>query len=161
MNESKEFPEDSRIKVIFRPYGRIALSYRKGEWNNEEAEVVQIDQNNLKDYFSSLKLDSMYGWEFINLHEQDFNKWSDKLSLDKRIENDWRSMNTIDLFAEQNGEDPVTIDVRIWFDDLEIFDYDSHPMTIQQFIDSGQRGWDQLYNTGVESKEHKNYKMKK
>lgn len=135
MNENNEFPEDSRIKIIFKPYGRIAISYRKGEWDDEQAEVVGLNETNLKDYFADLKLDSMYGWEFINLGKEDFKKWSDKLSLDKQTCSEWDKMNTIDLFGEQYGPDVITIDVRIWFKSFEVFGFDGKKMTTQDFID--------------------------
>jgi hypothetical protein len=161
MNENNEFPDDSRIKIQFKPYGKIAISYRKGEWDDKQAEIVKIESDKLKDYFSDLTLDSMYGWEFINFGEKEYEKWSDKLSLILETDLDSKGMNTIDLFAEQIAKDAVTINIRIWFDDFKIFDSKENELTKQQFIDSGQRGWNQLYDTGIQSQDHKNFKMKK
>lgn len=156
MNENNEFPEDSRVRVFFKSVGRIAVSYRKGEWNDEEAEVLKLDEKELKNAFEGLILDSMYGWEFINLDDTGFNKWSTRLSLDKITATNWNTMNTIDLFAEQVGKDEVTIDLRIWFENLEIVDFNDRPMTVQEFVDSGKRGWDQLYKTGINTRNHQN-----
>lgn len=160
MDTNNEFPEDSRVKIIFKPYGRIAISSRKGEWDDAQAEIVELDENELNDYFSDLKLDSMYGWEFINIGGKNFEKWSDKLSLDKQTSSEWNKMNTIDLFGEQYGPDAITIDVRIWFDSFEVFGFDGKKMTTQEFIEKGQSGWNQLYKTGIKSENHRNYKMK-
>ncbi|MFT7086184.1 MAG: hypothetical protein ACJAV5_001907 [Vicingaceae bacterium] len=38
---------------------------------------------------------------------------------------------------------------------------DPNFMTDQQFLDSGQRGLNQLYETGIKSNEHSNAKVKK
>ena len=103
----------------------------------------------------------MYGWEFINLGEKEYEKWSDKLSLILETDLDCKGMNTIDLFAEQIAKDAITIDIRIWFDDFKILDSKENELTKQQFIDSGQRGWNQLYDNGIQSHDHKNCKMKK
>ena len=46
-----------------------------------------------------------------------------------------------------------TIDIRIWFDSIEIFDSDLRPFNIQTFIDNGKRGWDKLYESGWKTTE--------
>jgi hypothetical protein len=160
MNENNEFPDDSRIKILFKPYGKIIISIREGGWNNESAEIIKFDRDKLKDYFQNLMLDSMYGWEFINLDESKYKHWADKLSFCIETGLDYSELNTIDLFAEQLGKESITIDLRIWFEDLKIFDWTGNEMTTQQFIDRGQRGWNQLYKTGIHTQDHKNTRMK-
>ena len=41
MNADKEFPDDNRLKIVFSDYGRIAISYRKGTWDDENAEIEE------------------------------------------------------------------------------------------------------------------------
>ena len=161
MNESGEFPEDNRHKVVFPDYGRIVVSYRNGSWDNESAIVDSISPKELKNKFSGLTLDSMYGWEFINLDDSHFYKWSDKISLDETNLSNWSKMNTIDLFAEQVGKDEVTIDIRIWFEDFVIFDFKGNELTKKQFAENGRRGWKQLYDTGISTENHKTKKIEK
>lgn len=161
MNENGEFPDDNRHKVVFPNYGRIVVSYRNGAWDNESAIVDTFRPKELKNKFSGLILDSMYGWEFINLDDSHFDKWSNKISLDKINHSSWSNMNTIDLFAEQVGKDEVTIDMRIWFEDFIIFDFKGNELTKKQFAENGQRGWNQLYDTGISTENHKTRKIEK
>lgn len=160
MNADKEFPDDNRLKIVFSDYGRIAISYRKGTWDDENAEIEEIKPDELKSKFDGLILDSMYGWEFINLEEKQFTDWSDKISLDKINNLNWSDMNTIDLFAEQVGKDEITIDIRIWFNDFRVFDFKNAELSKKEFAENAQRGWNQMYETGIETENHKSKKMK-
>jgi len=155
MNSDNKFPDDDRHRFMFNDFGRIAISFRLGEWDDEKAEIVNIEPIELKSKFDNLKLDSMYGWEYINLDDKTFNDWKDKISLDVVNKDDWNKMNTIDLFAEQIGKDAVTIDIRIWFKDFQIFDYFGRELTKKEFIENGERGWNQLYKTGISTDNHK------
>tara|TARA_B110000208_G_C11536048_1_gene346108 strand:- start:262 stop:651 length:390 start_codon:yes stop_codon:yes gene_type:complete len=89
MNSENEFPKDNRHKFIFKNFGRIVVSYRLGEWNDENAEIVKIENSELKSKFEVLKLNAMYGWEFINVGEKNFNDWKKKLSLDYVNKENW------------------------------------------------------------------------
>ncbi|QXP78816.1 MULTISPECIES: hypothetical protein [Winogradskyella] len=159
MNSNNEFPDDNRFRILFEKYGRIAVSYRKGSWDDESAEIEKIKPNELKSKFHGLILDSMYGWEFLNLDEKQFKDWSDKISLDVIQKSNWSSMNTIDLFAEQIGKDEVTIDIRIWFTDFKIFDFKNRELTKTEFAENGQRGWNQMYKTGISTTDNKTTKL--
>lgn len=155
MNSDYKFPDDDRHKFVFSDFGRIAISYKLGEWDDEKAEIVKIQPNELKSKFDGLKLDSMYGWEFINLDNKTFDDWKDKISLDIINKDNWNEMNTIDLFAEQIGKEAVTIDIRIWFKDFQVFDNFGKELTKKEFVENGERGWNQLYKTGISSDNHK------
>ena len=155
MNSDNKFPDDDRHKFMFNDFCRIAISFRLGEWDDNKAEIIKIEPTELKSKFDKLKLDSMYGWEYINLDDKTFNDWKDKISLDVVNKDDWNKMNTIDLFAEQIGKDAVTIDIRIWFKDFQIFDYYGIELTKKEFIENGERGWNQLYKTGISTDNHK------
>jgi len=157
MNSDNEFPKDNRHKFVFKDFGRIAVSFRLGEWNDETAEIVKIEHKELKSKFNELKLDSMYGWEFINIGEKNFNDWKNQLSLDYVNNKNWEKMNTFDLFAEQLGEN-ITIDVRIWFKDFRVFDYFEKELSIKEFVKNGERGWNQLNKTGIQTENHKTKK---
>jgi len=159
MNAKNEFPDDNRLKILFAEYGRIAVSYRKGSWDDENAEVVKIEPTHLKSKFNGLVLDSMYGWEFINIGEKQFNEWSERISIDEINNSNWNSMNTIDLFAEQVGKDEIIIDVRIWFKDFQIFDLKDNELSKENFANNAERGWNQLYKTGITTTDHKTKKM--
>lgn len=160
MNSSGEFPKDDRHIVTFTNFGRIAMSYKMGSWDDENAQLILIEPYAVQQHFDELNLDSMYGWEFINLGLEEFGKWSDKLSLDLTKREDWNSLNTIDLFGEQVGTPEVTIDIRIWFDEMSIKTFEGKELSLQEFTENAQRGWDQMYKTGLTSSNHKTTKLK-
>ncbi len=159
MKSDNEFYDDNRFRIEFNDFGRIAVSYRNGTWDDKSAKVEIIEPGELKSKFKDLILDSMYGWEFINLEEKHFTDWSDRISLDKINKSEWSEMNTIDLFAEQVGKDEVTIDIRIWFSDFRIFDINDKELTKEEFAENGKRGWNQLYETGIKTENNKTTKL--
>ena len=151
-----EFPSDTRVILDFVPIGRIAVSYRLGEWNDGEATIRKIsDEQELIKSLKDLKLDSMYGWEFINNKKEEFEKWQNKISFDYSTENNLSQFNTIDLFAEQIHEPQTTVDVRIWFKDFKIYSIDKKLISLEEFIERGKKGWERLYNGGILTKDHK------
>ncbi len=155
MNSNNKFPKDNRHKFVFSDFGRIAIGYKLGEWDNDKAEIITINENELKSKFDKLKLDSMYGWEFFNLGDKTFDDWKEKVSLDLIKKDNWNEMNTIDLFAEQYGRNAVTIDIRIWFSDFQIFDFGGRELTKTEFVENAERAWKQLYEIGLSSDNHK------
>ena len=160
MDSSGDFPNDNRHLITFNNFGRTVLSYKMGCWDDEDAEVISIEPQAVQQHFTDLNLDSMYGWEFINLGEEEFTKWSDKHSLDLTKREDWKRLNTIDLFGEQIGTPEVTIDIRIWFDEMSIKTLEGKELSLKEFTENAQRGWDQMYKTGLSTSNHKTTKLK-
>ncbi len=154
MNSDNKFPKDNRHRFVFSDFGRIVIIYKLGEWDNEKAEIIKIKEAELKSKFDNLKLNSMYGWKFINLGDKTFEDGKEKTSLDLIKKDNWNEMNTIDLFAEQFEKDAVTIDIRIWFSDFQIFNFWGKELTKTEFIENAQRAWNQLYKTGLSSDNH-------
>lgn len=160
MDSSGEFPDDDRHLITFNNFGRITLSYKMGSWDDENAEVISIEPEEVQQHFADLNLDSMYGWEFINLGDEECTKRSNKHSLDLTKREDWKRLNTIDLFGEQIGTPDVTLDIRIWFDEISIKTFEGKELSLQEFTENAQRGWDQLYSTGISTSNHKTTKLR-
>ena len=75
------------------------------------------------------------------------------MSFDKIIFDGYEKQHTIDLFQEDKYSKKI-IDIRIWFDKIEIFDCELKQFEIQTFIDNGKRGWDKLYKDGWTTNEN-------
>lgn len=137
-------PKDNRFLFTFRNVGRLATSLTL----DTNLEAVKFDPNELSDKMREFKKESLYGWEFINNSEEIvFKQWKDNVSFDTIISDDYLNQDTIDLFQEDKYS-KKTIDIRIWFDSIEIFDSDLKPFETQTFIDNGKRGWNKLYEDG-------------
>lgn len=131
-------PEDSRVRMLFRPVGRVAASLRNGFWNDDAAEVVPFALGELLGVVQSFGGRAIYGWEFFDLHEKELGRWGDRLSLD------WRSgaegvSRSITVF-QSSGAGPIRhLDLCVWFDELEIRRPDGAVVPPAEFAAGGRR----------------------
>jgi hypothetical protein len=144
IKEDWTIPNDNRFLFAFRNVGRLASSLTL----DTDTASIKFEPNKLSDQMNEFKNESLYGWEFIdNDEELIFKQWKDNMSFDTIITTDFEKQHTIDLF-QQDKYSKKTIDIRIWFDSIEIFDSILKPFDTQTFIDNGKRGWDKLYKEG-------------
>ena len=73
------------------------------------------------------------GWEFFNIRENRFHDWENRLSFDWTSDLSEGLTNTLDIFQEGNDRH---IDIRIWFDELSIFDPNTQQVPLAEFINS-------------------------
>ena len=142
MDENGNVPEDNRLLFIFEPIGRFVASYRKGHWDDQNAEVEKFEPEKILEIVQQFQKLSIYGWDFVNCGDKDFDTWKDRLSFDFSTGESSGLTNTIDLFQE--GYDKH-IDIRIWFDDFEILTPKYESVDLEEFLENGKRGWDAIY----------------
>ena len=134
-------PDDRRVQFVFHPVGRVAASLRNGRWDDSEASIVPFSINDLLTVVQSFKGLPIYGWEFIDTHNKELEKWGDRLSLDWTSGSDGVS-HSITVF--QDSEDRI-LDLCVWFDDLVIRNPARSTIPLDTFIAAGKRWWDALY----------------
>jgi len=153
LNEDGTIPDDSRVVFSFINVSRLAGKLKLGEWNDESAKTETFQPEELTERLLNYKGHSMYGWEFINVDNSDkeFEKWENDSSFDIKLFDCQNDVNTIDIFSEHFSEKPKTLDLRVWFEEIEIESLNGIPMTTQEFIDRGVRGWNAIYegNNGM------------
>jgi hypothetical protein len=133
-------PEDRRVALILQPVGRIAASLRRGIWNDETAPVVPFEIGELSEIVRQHSGCAIYGWEFFDRPEEDdFETWSDRLSINWRSGADGFS-HSLDLFQEAGIRGHL--DLRIWFDEMEIRDATGRVVEPAEFVAAGRRWWD-------------------
>ena len=142
MDKDGNVPEDNRLLFIFKPIGRFVASYIKVHWNDQNAEVEKFEPEKILEIVQQFKGLSIYGWDFINCGNEDFETWKDRLSFDYSTEKSLGLTNTIDLFQEGADEH---IDIRIWFDNFEILTPQYELVELEEFLENGKRGWDAIY----------------
>ncbi len=135
-------PNDNRLLFIFKPVGRFVASYRNGYWDDEDATIEKFAPKDILEIIQRFKGQSIYGWDFVNCGDSDFEKWKEKLSFDYLAGKNLGLTNTIDLFQEY-GENHI--DLRIWFDDFEIYTPKYEKVDLEEFIENGKRGWEAIY----------------
>ena len=135
-------PSDPRIMIRLRRVGRIAASLRAGRWDDEDAEVATIEPADLSDTVRSFRGMSIDGADFIDASEDSWSRWADRLSMDETLGQGSKE-HWIELF--QSGGTARHLDLRIWFDDLTIYDMEGRIVSTDDFIAGGVRWWDALY----------------
>jgi hypothetical protein len=136
-------PEDNRVLLVLQPVGRIAASLRHGLWNDPSAPVEQFTIDQLSEIVRSFGQLPIYGWEFFDVPESGpFSQWSDRLSLDVRRGTDACS-HTLDLFQDDAGR--RILDLRLWFERLEVRDPRGAVIPLDRFAADGRRWWDALH----------------
>lgn len=133
--------DDARVQFQFHGVGRVAASLRHGRWDDAKARVDTFPLARLLEVVQSFNGLPIYGWEFFDVHEQHFAKWSDRLSLDFRCATGG-SKHSISLF--QDGGDRI-LDICLWFEDLSIHSPLGVNIRLEDFIAGGRRWWDAFY----------------
>lgn len=134
-------PQDSRRIIRLTGVSRVVVSYWDGRWDDPEAPVLPFGEQDLDAVIQEFGQLPVYGWEFIDLGDEQFNRWRNRLSFDGSYEG--KGMHTIDLFQENGMR---ILDFRAWFDDIEVFDVDRRRIPLTDFIEGGVRWWNGLYS---------------
>lgn len=132
------------VRIHLQSVGRIAASLRMGRWDDVDATVEQFALSDLNAVVEGFGGSPIYGWEFIDGPEKSWGHWKDRLSLDMVIPSG-SDQHVFDLFQESPLGPDRHLDVRIWFKDLSVFDYEMNPISIEEFADGGRRWWNALY----------------
>jgi hypothetical protein len=83
----------------------------------------------------------IYGWEFFDVADAKlYNRWKGQPSLDWQS-GDGRGSHTLDLFQGELFQ-PKSLEVRLWFDSLDVADEWGEPIPIAKFIEGGVGFWD-------------------
>lgn len=142
MDKEGNVPQDNRLLFIFKPVGRFVASYRAGHWDDKGALVEKFEPKDILEIIKRFQGQAIYGWDFMNCGDKDFDTWKDRLSFDYSTGDNTGLTNTMDLFQEGGNKH---IDLRIWFDEFEILTPKYEKVKLQDFIDNGKRGWDAIY----------------
>ena len=137
-------PADPRRVLLLESVGRIAASLRDGRWDDADAPVETFALEGLRDAVTGFEQQTIHGWSFLDVPaDETFDRWSDRLSLDWRAEPDGLS-HTLDLFQESAAGPARHLELRIWFDELRVFEPDGHELAFDEFTAAGVRWWDAL-----------------
>ena len=140
LDTNGKIPADPRISVIFLNVSRVIASLRRGAWNDQEAEIKKFNISDLLKVVQSFGGGAIYGSNFIDNNKDNFNWWSKNPSFDLINENMKESKHTMDLFQEEGRN--RHLDVKIWFDDLKIFNANKREVAIEDLFEAGKRAWD-------------------
>lgn len=140
-------PTDSRLQILLHPIGRLCASLRHHRVNSP-AELPEIfSPSELLAKVRSFGGQPIYGWEFIDIDDASFARWSGMLSLDWQGSSDG-NVHTFTLFQE--GHTPErTLDLKIWFGGISLFKPTGEKVEIEDVVSGGKRWWDGLHSGDV------------
>lgn len=142
IDENGQVPADNRVQFVFKPVGKFIASYRLGHWDDKTAPTVKFEPEQILEKVEEFGHCSIYGWEFMDCKKESDCSWLDKLSFNfNSVDNHGRE-HSIELFQEGGDKH---IDIKIWFDEFEIYSPTYEKIDIQTFIDNGKRGWNAIY----------------
>jgi hypothetical protein len=137
---------ETRLQLQLAPVGRVAASLRMGNWSDDSAPVLPMTVEELPELTAKMRSE-MYGWEFIDLPEENFTRWSNRLSLDRDYGSSGKG-HSITLFQEYGPHQFIGhFDIRIWFDEITIRDASGGEISVEDFIIDGRHWWD-AFNAG-------------
>jgi hypothetical protein len=142
IDQDGKVPTDNRVQFVFNPVGRFVASYKTGRWDDDNAKILKFEPQDIFNKVQEFNHSPIYGWKFIDVDDKEFNKWKNKLSFDYTSNQHNGLRHTINLFQDGNSK---TINIKIWFDNFEIFDSNYNKINLETFIENGKRGWDAVY----------------
>ncbi len=137
-------PANAPVVVAVNRVTRIAASLRNGWWSDTAAEVVAVALEELDDTVRSFGGCPIYGWEFIDPPEESWTHWRERLSLDVTLSKQ-TSPHVLELFQEGGSAAPRHLDLRVWFDQIDISTPDRHNLPLVDFIAAGVCWWNAMY----------------
>lgn len=134
-------PDDRRVQMIFRPVGKVVASLRNGSWDDPAAEVVPFQIEELLEVVTSFGELPIYGWEFFDVAIEKEKNWIDRLSVDWSSGDNGHS-HSISVFQEAGDR---ILDLRVWFDCVEIYNPTGERLSLGSFIAGGERWWNAFH----------------
>ncbi|MVU79786.1 hypothetical protein GPX89_21395 [Nocardia sp. ET3-3] len=138
-------PADCDIYLTLTGVSRVACSLRRQRWDDLEPVVLPLTLDGLHDAVNSFGGGALHGWDFLDLSDSSWSQWKKLLSFDTELR-DTPGEHMME-FSQEEGIDPRELDLRIWFDGVEVTDKQGTPIPLQQFIDGGVRWW-QAHDAG-------------
>lgn len=138
--ESGPAPDSSRRLLRLTGVSRVVASYRMASWDDDAAPPAPLEPDALTQLIDDLGRLPIYGWEFIDKDDEQFDRWHNRLSFD--VVSSGAGSHTLDLF--QDGGDRI-LDFRAWFDELTVLDESGVEISLPEFIAGGTRWWDGMY----------------
>lgn len=134
-------PDDRRVSIVFSRVGRVAASLRNAHWSDANAQPVPFEISSLLEVVTSFNGLNTYGWEFVDVQAKDQSNWMNRLSLDWTSRDDG-NLHSVTLFQDEHDR---ILDLKVWFDRIEVFDPRQKPIALEAFIEGGKRWWEAFY----------------
>ena len=137
-------PSDPKLQLLPYPVGRVSASLRSSLSDVPVAKAQTFALPDLLEVVRGFGRQPIYGWEFIDADEKQFESWSNNLSLD------WKGVSSAMRHSISRFQEDVTnsrlLDLRVWFNEIGFRGSTGEELEISDVIAGGKRWWDGLYS---------------
>ncbi|MBF6173523.1 hypothetical protein [Nocardia blacklockiae] len=132
-------PEDRRVFLTLTGVSRVAASLRKQEWDDLEPKIFPLTLDTLGEAIAGFGGGALHGWDFIDVDDSGWSLWRELLSFDTTVSD--RPATHVLEFSQQEGIDPRELDVRVWFEGVEVETAEGLSVPPADFVAGGRRWW--------------------
>ncbi|WP_067696563.1 hypothetical protein [Nocardia jejuensis] len=132
-------PDDCDVYLTLTGVNRVAASLRRQRWDDLEPVVLPLTLDGLHDAVSSFGGGALHGWDFLDLGDSAWTQWRKLLSFDTVL-SEGTAGHMLE-FSQEEGIDPRELDVRVWFEGLEITGKQGEQIALEDFVAGGVRWW--------------------
>jgi len=105
-----------------------------------ENKILKFNPNQINEYLENFINKDIYGWEFFNVENSNFN--FSELSFQYSIDDEYEKFNSLELFQEDLNED---LEIKIWFESLKAFYENNEEINISELIDKQDNIWNSIF----------------
>ncbi|MCX4096592.1 hypothetical protein [Nocardia sp. alder85J] len=132
-------PEDRFVQLTLTGVSRVAASLRIQYWDEIEPKVMPLALDGLGEATAGFGGAALHGWEFIDTDDSGWSLWRELLSFDTEV-SDRPALHVLE-FSQQEGADPRELDVRVWFEGVEVTTSAGRPVALPDFVAGSRRWW--------------------
>lgn len=132
--------EHMRVRLTFEGVTRVAASLRSQRWNDLDPRVLPLELSGLGEAITSFDGGRLHGWEFIDIDDSGWALWSELLSFDTVIDSRRIARHVLE-FSQEEGVSPRELDVRVWFDTVEVYRADGRAVPLPELVSAARRWW--------------------
>ncbi|MQY26952.1 hypothetical protein [Nocardia aurantia] len=132
-------PEDPVIQLALTGVSRVAASLRVQYWDEIDPQVLPLTLDGLGEATAGFGGATLHGWEFIDTDDSGWSLWRELLSFDTTVSD--APVRHVLEFSQQEGADPRELDVRVWFEGVEVATREGLPVSLPEFIAGSRRWW--------------------
>jgi hypothetical protein len=131
------------VTLVLEGVTGVVASFRRGRWNDEDAEVVPLTADEIPAVVASFGGQPIYGWEFFDQPEGSWARWQNRLSLEAHW-NACRAAHSLRVFQESLQGPARHLDLGFWFERIEVRDVDDRALDLEEFTLGGRRWSDAM-----------------
>ena|SRR5690606_6339147 len=102
--------------------------------------LIKFPKSEISKYLTKFIFNDLYGWEFFNVENSNFNLNELSFEYNKSVE--FEKFNSLELFKEDMND----IIIKIWFENFKFIDSDFNEIDLKLLFEKQNRIWKTIFN---------------